>query len=179
MLTHRNNLTILGICTLAVAALAGCSTDPSVGYTTGSQYREDIKTVAMQMFGRGKDVYRRQLEFRLTEAVVKRVQQDTPYRIGKSDTADTELRGEIRSVYQQILHYNPDTGRPREMEVVFRISFTWTDLRTGEVLAHDDNLLVFATYIPQDPFNESFFDGSEDLINRAASRIVESMEAPW
>ena len=42
----------------ATALAAGCSQDPTQGYTLQSQYRPDIRTVAVDVFTRGKDIYR-------------------------------------------------------------------------------------------------------------------------
>ena len=42
-----------------------------------------------------------------------------------------------------------------------------------------DNFQVSGTYIPTPPFNESFFQGSEDIINKAARLLVEQMESDW
>jgi hypothetical protein len=161
----------------ALAAVCGCSQDPTKGYTTQSQYVEDVKTVAVPMWLRGKNVYRQGLEMRLTEAIVKRLEMDTPYKVTDKSRADTELRGTIDLIPQRVLSYNPDTGRSREMEVTLTVSFTWTDLRSGKVLAQRRDLRQAATYIP--PLSEDFFHGSEDAINRLARRVVEHMEADW
>jgi hypothetical protein len=59
------------------------------------------------------------------------------------------------------------------------VSFTWTDLRTGKTLAERTNFAVTDTYLPHEPFSETYFQGSEALINRLARRIVEQMESDW
>jgi hypothetical protein len=168
---------------LSLAALAmllgGCSLDPKCGYTTQSQFTDDVKTVYAPIWTRGKDVYRRDIEMRVTEAVQKRVAQNTPYRLANKGCADTELSGEIVEITQQVIAYNPDTGNPREMEITFLVNFAWKDLRTGKTIMEKKHFHVSGTYIPQAPFDEDFFQGSEDVINRLAQRVVEQMEAPW
>jgi rubredoxin len=166
------------LCALCGYVFPGCSGDPSKGYTTNSMFSDTIKTVAVSMFDRSKDVYRRDVEIRLTEAIQKRVQQNTPYRLAKRGRADSELTGELVKISQQVLSYNGVTGQPNEMEAVFTINFTWKD-RHGNVLVKRDNFQVSGTYIPGDPFNETFFQGGEDIINRAAKLIVEQMESDW
>ncbi len=158
----------------AAATSAGCG-----GYTMKNQYRGGIKTVAVPIWTRGKDVYRRGLEFRLTEALQKRIELDTPYKVVKKSQADTELTGKINLIEQRVLSKNPETGLPRELEATFTVSFTWKDLRNGEVLVERKEFRVADTYIPHRPVGEDFFQGSESLINRLARRIVETMEAPW
>jgi len=169
----------------SAVAWSGCATDPTQGYTTTSQYVQSVDSVAVPMWLRGKQVYRRGMEFRLTEAIVKRIQQDTPYKITKRSRADTELRGTIDSISQRVLSVNPDTGSPRETEITINVSFTWTDLRSGDVLA-EDSLHQAGSYLPAQPVEafrrrpeQDFFQGSEDVVNRLAERIVEYMEAKW
>jgi hypothetical protein len=153
---------------------SGCS-----GYTTSDQYRPGIKTVAVDMWGRGKDVYRRELEMRLTEAVVKRIEQDTPYKVTTKARADTLLTGSIDEVAQRTLNFNTDTGLPRETEITFTVSFVWKDLRSGQTLVEKKGMQVSGRYTRQDPLMEDFFQGSENVINRLARQVVEKMEQPW
>jgi len=166
----------LGILT---AAMPACNSDPTKGYTTQSQYRRGISSVAVPIWTRGKGVYRRGLEFRLTEALQKRIAFDTDYTVTVKQRADTELTGTIEQIVQRVLSFNPDTGLAREMEMTITVSFTWTDLRSGKVLLERSNFRVAGTYIPPAPLGEDFFQGSEDVVNELARRIVEQMEADW
>jgi len=159
---------------LAAAVTAGCGP-----YTMKDQYRSGVKTVFVPTWTRGQKVYRRDLEQDLTEAIQKSIEQYTPYKVTSKDRADTELRGRIVRIEQRVLTKNPDTGRPRELEQTFVVAFTWKDLRTGKILEERSELRVAGTYIPHRPFREDFFHGSQDVINRLARRIVETMEAEW
>jgi hypothetical protein len=162
-----------------VVWIAGCSSDGRGGYTTSSQYRPGIQTVAVDVWGRGKDVYRRDIEMRVTEAVVKRIEQDTPYKVTVKSRADTLLVGTIDSVEQRTLSFSTDTGLPRETELMFTISFVWKDLRTGKTLVEKKAMTVSGRYTREDPITEDFFQGSENVINRLARQVVEQMEQPW
>jgi hypothetical protein len=157
----------------------GCSSDPNTGYTMDPPFRKQFKTVHVPIWARGKDVYRRELEFRVTEAVQKRVQAYTPYRLASKGRADTELTGSLDEVVQRPLSINPNTGYAREIEVTFIVSFKWVDIATGRILAEETNFRVSGTYYPIGPLNEDFFQGSEDVINRLAERVVEHMEIPF
>jgi hypothetical protein len=161
------------------AVLAGCSGDPTEGYSFDSLYRTDIKSVAVPMWDVGQDVYRRELQTRLSEALVKRIEMDTPYKVTTAARADTELRGKIDVVSQRVLSYVPSSGEPREIEMTFIMSFTWKDLRTGKIIAEKQKLEVSDTYITQSPLESDFFQGSEKVINECARRVVEQLEAPW
>ena len=164
---------------ILLTSLAGCNVDPSVGYTTANQYRPGIRSVSVPIWTRGKDVYRRELEMRLTEAIVKRIETDTPYKVTTRARADTLLTGRIDEIVQQVMSTNPDTGRARELELTIEVSFTWKDLRTGEILVDRENFRIARPYIVDEPIAEDFFEGSAYLINQLAKRIVEQMEAEW
>lgn len=169
--TH--GLFIMALLAWSAAEMIGC------GYTMTPPYPANVRTVAVPIWLRGKDVYRRELEFHLTEAVQKRIELDTPYKVTERSRADTLLEGSIDRIDQRVLSWDRDTGRPKEMEMTLVLSFTWTDLRDGRTLAKHSNFPVTATYIPHDPLREDFFQGSEDVLNRAAKRIVEQMESKW
>ena len=157
----------------ALVPLGGC------GYTVGQLHPENVESVAVDVFGRGRNVFRRNLESRLTEAVVKRITSDTPYRISTKSRADTLITGRIENVSQRVLGGDPTTGLPREKELTLIVSFTWTDLRTGRKLREVRSMPVAGTYSPRDGINQDFFQGSEDVINDAAKRIVEQLERTW
>ena len=158
---------------LLTMLLGGC------GYTVDSPFPDDVRTVSVPVFQRGKGVFRRDIEMELTEAVKKRLTLDTPYRLAGRDEADTELTGEIHAIEQQILYWNTNTGHPREMAVTYDVSFKWTDLRTGEIRARRDHMRVMVTRISDEPFNQTFFQSQEEMVNQLAKRIVEYLESDW
>ncbi|MBN1941973.1 MAG: hypothetical protein JW849_01650 [Phycisphaerae bacterium] len=164
---------------LLVALACGLIGCEPMGYTARNAYRKNIRTVAVPIWTRGKDIYRREVEIRLTEAIAKRVELDTPYKITNRQKADTLLTGTIDKIEQATTSFNPDTGVPREIAVTFHVSFQWEDLRSGAILVKKEDFPVSAVYLPTAPFNEDFFLGSEDLMERLARRIVETMEADW
>jgi hypothetical protein len=178
-----NDRTKLAVACSALAMLcilAGCDSNATLmGYTAQNQYRTGVQTVAVPMWKRGKEVYRRDLETRLTEALIKRIELDTPYKVTLKDRADSILTGTIDQITQSTLSMNTDTGQPREIQITFLVTWTWKDLRSGQMLAERKRYRYSCVYLPSDPYNEDFFRGSEDLMDRLARRIVESMEADW
>ncbi len=178
-MTTLRNLTQLAAFALVAVAWSGCPGGNLGGYTQKSQYRTGIKTVAVPIWTRGKDVYRRGVELRLTEALQKRIELDTPYKVARKTTADTQVVGRIDLIEQQVLSFDTDTGLPREKEIIMSISFTWTDLRTGEPIVDWTTMRVAGTYRPHEPLSQDFFQGSEVVVNRIAKRIVERMEPEW
>ena len=163
----RASASALILCTLIV--VTGC------GYTTERPFPANVRSVYVEMF-QTRD-FRRELEFRLTEAVVKRIEMDTDYRIAKRQRADTVLSGELLEVQQNTLGDDFRTALPRETSATYIIRFRWQDQRNGRILAERERLAYTTTYIR--PVGESFFDGSVRGLDGAAQRIVEAMESPW
>jgi len=164
---------------VAVAGLVALMMVSGCGYKIGTLHRSGVRTIAIPVWTRGHAVYRRGIEMDLTKAVVNRIQVDTRYRITDEAKADTKLVGQLKNVSQRPLSINTDTGRARAMEATFTVSFKWIDLRTGEVLAKRDNFDVRGEYIRESPFSETFFTGSQAVIDDAAQRIVEQLEEGW
>lgn len=167
---------------LAVAALAcpwGCSSDGHSGYTMESPYRHGISTVAVPIWQRGSKEFRRDIEIQLTDALVKTIQAETPYRIVDRTKADTILEGTLVRITQHVLSFDPNNAQAREIEITMIVDFTWKDLRTGRILAEKKNFRASSTYIPLEPFSEDFFLGNQDVLNKIALRIVEQMQEPW
>ena len=161
-----------------LALAAGCHADPTQSYTLASQYPSDVRTVSVKMFTRGPNIYRRELEIRLTEAVVKAIEFYTPYKVVLDETADTELTGTLTGTGQQTMSMVTSVGNPREKEIVLSASICWQDLRNGEV-RRKASVRAAGSYIPPAPFREDFFQGTENAIDNLARRIVEEMEAEW
>jgi len=165
---------------LAAALAAGCNADPTQGYTTASQFRTDVQTVAVPIFRREAGEFRRNIEIRLTEAIIKHIEAQTPYKVVDRSRADTLLEGTLRWARIRPLSFDPRTGMAREVQVRLCVDFIWKDLREpGKVFAERKNFRVAADYIPQCPFSEDFFLGSEDAINKLGQRIVEQLAQPW
>ena len=82
-------------------------------------------------------------------------------------------------VDQRALSFNPREGTPRDMQIRIVVRFTWTDLRSGEILVEQNNFRAAGVYYRAEPLDEDFFLGSADAIDRLAGRIAETMEKPW
>ena len=178
---NRTSLITTVLVLMIAAVCIGCGNpDPNKGYTTTSQYRTDVQTIAVPIFRRGTYEYRRDIEFRLTEALKKQIEARTHYKLVDKSRADTLLTGVIQSVEQDVLSFNQRTGRPREVQLRVTVDFTWKDLRPpGKMIKEKKNFRVAAEYLPSAPFSEDFFDGSEDAFNKMARRIVEQLAQRW
>ena len=161
---------------LSTATMLGCgSTDPRVGYTNRSLFDESIESVDVRIFSTKE--FRRGLEFELTEALVKRIQQHTPYKVLRGPQADSVLEGQLVAVRQAVLADQYASGLPAEKQQQMVVNFTWKDRRSGRILAEAEGVRVAAEYTP--PVGEDFYTGQQELMNEMAAKIVTRMREPW
>ena len=161
---------------LLAATLMGCgNVDPKVGYTSRSLFDENIKSVEVRIFSTKE--FRRGLEFELAEALVKRIEADTPYKVLKGSRADTLLEGQLIRVSQAVLADLYDSDLPAEKQQQLVVDFTWKDLRSGQILAGERSVRVVAEYAP--PVGENFFSGQQELMDEMARKIVNRMRQSW
>lgn len=165
-----------GFVALICAFLAGC------GYTIGNGFGPEVRSVAVPVFR--NDTFRRNIEFQLTEAVQKEIQNRTPYVLAKGLNADTRLTGEIVQVRKDVLGENRFDD-PRELQLTVKVRVTWEDLRTGQVLATQEvpispeeiPVVGQAEFAPE--MGHSLATATDDSVNRLARRIVNMMETAW
>lgn len=166
---------------LASGCLLGLVTS-GCGYTVGNAFNHDLKTVSVPIFE--NDTYRRGLEYQLTEAVQKEIQNRTPFRLAQGSDADTRLTGRIVQVRKDVLGENNDDD-PRQLQLSIMIRVTWENLRTGEVLATQEvpvapeaiPLQTQAGFAPE--LGQSQATATQIAVNQMAKQIVNLMEVPW
>lgn len=145
------------------------------GYQNGWLHRSDVQTVYVEMFDTKS--FRRGYEFTLTDAICKRIESQTPYKIvSDRDRADTVLSGEM-ATHNMVLSQDRYTGRPLEFESGMAVVVTWKDLRTGRLLIDREQVAASATYSEQ--LGQDIDYSLNRAANKAAVRIVELMEIPW
>ena len=156
---------------LAAMFLAGTG----CGYSAKRPFPEKIQTIHVKMFQSRE--FRRDLEFELTEALVKRINMDSPYKVAPLRTADSVLTGEILEVRNRTIGDDFETQLPRETASSIIVAFRWKDLRNGKILVERERFLHTTTYIP--PVGETFAKGMVRGLDRMAEAIVETLESPW
>jgi hypothetical protein len=161
-------------CTLLV--LGGC------GYTVGAPFSPEIRSVHVPVFKSGSN--RRFLEYQLTEAVQKQIQQRSHFRLVKEPEADTILTGRIVDLRKSALGQTQNSDA-RELQVNLQVEVTWEDRRTGEILNQQRvplppemlQLAAQAEFAPE--VGQSLATGDQTAIDRLARNIVDMMEQPW
>jgi hypothetical protein len=150
---------------------------------TASLYPADISSVHVPIFE--SDSFRRNLGERLTEAVCKRIEAESNYKVVRSGVADSTLRGRIIHDRKRVLIENRNDD-VREVETSLYVQVTWTK--------SDGTLIAQNVLIPVDPAltvdvvglssvvpetGQSIATGHQKAIDRLAAQIVGMMEAPW
>ena len=164
---------------LFLAAFSGCA-----NYRVGarSAYAPDIHTVYVPMIQ--SNSYRRYLGEWLTEAVIKRIEDRTPYKVVNSTEADSVLHVRIISDTKQML-MESFTDEPRELQFNMQVSANWIN-RNGEPLGQPVNVPLPPVLNPVDESSNIFAElgqsvttGEMQDVQRLAVQIVSMMEAPW
>ena len=171
LMSKRIHLQALRTLTVVVgiSLLSGCS------YSTQRPFRTDIQSIHVEMFHSRE--FRRELEFRLTESIVKRIELDTPYRIAPRKSADALLTGELIKVENRTFGNDFDTDLPREIGSTMVVRYRLKDMRNGEILVERHRFVYQSSYIP--PVGETFIQGMTRAVDGLAEHIVESMETGW
>jgi hypothetical protein len=158
------------------AILSGCGKGTFAGYSNQWLYPQDVSTVYVEMFD--SKSYRRDHEYDLTDAICKRIEAHTPYKIVTDrDLADTVISGQITSIGARTLSIERNVGRPLEREAIVNVQLTWKNLKTGEILINNQSLSAAGAY---STFMGQTFDYAADLaVNEAAKKVVELMEDKW
>lgn len=151
--------------------LSGCA-----GYTNESLYSNEVRTVYVEMFD--NTTFYRDLEYTLTDAIAKRIETDTPYKIvSNKNTADTIISGKITSMSSSALTLDRDTGRPLEHLAEVTAKFDWKNLKTGQYIVQDCSVTSSWGYSHFQ--GQSFDNASKVAANKLAERIVEQMQSGW
>jgi hypothetical protein len=159
------------------AWLCGCASSPTEGYAVGSSFRDDVGTVAVPIFT--NRTFSRDIEFELTDAVIKELQRMTPYRIAGEARADTVLEGVITRVELDRLSQSRGTGLTEEGVVRVTIDFEWKDLRNGHTLLSREEFTGQALFVPSAPSREPIELGQFAVVQQMARDIVSEMRSDW
>ena len=158
-------------CSVLVFGLCGCS-----GYTNQSLYPQDVQSICIEMFD--NESFQRGVEYELTDALAKRIEAQTPYKIvSDKDRADAVISGKITSAATAVLTAERQTGRALEKEIGITAVVNWKNLRTGQLLL--DNKKVSASAGFSEWQNQGVDYASTLAANKLAQRIVEEMEIEW
>ena len=179
--THRTKLhsntshrLLMLLTMLLPLALSGCSR--MFGYSDESLFPKDIKSVRLEMFD--NQTFRRGTEYELSDALAKRIESDTPYKIVTSaNRADSVISGRITAIRESALSVDRELGNVLERELQIVAVVNWKNPNTGEFLIERETVRASATYTGRQ--NQGFQYASALAANKLAEKIVELMETKW
>lgn len=168
-----------------------------LGYSTAPRHTACVRTIRVPLFK--NRTYVRGLEVELTEAVVQRINQITPWRVVQSGDADAELLGTIVAVVKRpILMNELNEVREADLALGVEIEFRTTrgdllilapqpespppvDAPTSPVLPPGAPRTVFiqrsAPFVPE--LGQSYATARSKVVKEMAVQIVDVLEDPW
>ncbi|MEM9295269.1 MAG: LPS assembly lipoprotein LptE [Planctomycetota bacterium] len=152
--------------------LSGCA-----GYTTQEVYPEQYQSVAVPVLE--NRTARVGAERAVTEALIKEIEQRTPYRVTSPGTAQTLLTGTLVGLEDDLLSRTRVGGVPQELETTVTIDFVWRDLRTGEVLVSRSGFSAVGRYSPTRQLGERPEIGLSAAVQQLARDVVSSLRKDW
>ena len=159
---------------LFTSGLSGCA--EISGYSNESLFPQDVDSVCLEMFD--NQTFRRGTEYELSDALSKRIEVETPYKIVSSrDRADSVISGQIVSIAELALSIERETGHVLEKEVEMKALVNWKNLKTGELLIDNQSVSASASYSEYQ--KQDFTYASSLAANNLARKIVELMERKW
>lgn len=157
---------------LAGVLMAGC------GYSLRPPVNPSVHTVFVPVFQ--SNVFQRDLNFKLTEAVIKEIETRTPFKVvGRPEDADTTLAGQVFFADKNIILENPN-NLPRQLNAQLNINVRWIDNRSGD-LRKTDNLtqVMESAFFYPELGDTAQATGYQKVIDKLARDIVNMMEDPW
>ncbi len=172
---HENRPVVVMLCSCLLAlSLCGCAN--FAGYSNESLFPENVESVRLEMFD--NQTFRRGVEYELSDALAKRIEVETPYKIVTSaDRADTVIGGQIVSIGELALSIDRDLGTVLESEVQLQAVVHWKNLKTGELMIDHRTVMASASFSALQM--QDFKYASSVAANNLARKIVELMEGSW
>ncbi|MDR0521517.1 MAG: LPS assembly lipoprotein LptE [Planctomycetaceae bacterium] len=154
-----------------------------LGYQAGapSLFGQDVKTVYVPVFE--SDPTRRHLAERITEAVCKRIEERTPYKIVSQTAADSILEGRIAEKTQTVSLIDANND-PRQKSDTLSVEVRWMPRNARHPASKpawnsSENALISVSEYRVAEFGHSQLTSEQNQINRIADKIAAMMENNW
>ncbi|MEO1585113.1 MAG: LPS assembly lipoprotein LptE [Planctomycetota bacterium] len=162
---------------LASSLSSACAANPRDGYALASPYDASITTVAVPVFD--NTTMRTGIEAQLTDALIKELQRETPWRVSQSETADAVIQGRITNARLIRLSQQTGVGLVQEQGVQLSVAFEFVDNRTGHTILERRGFSAIASFVPAQPSGERLSVGLRGSAELLASDIVSELANAW
>lgn len=161
------------------ASVCGCA---AYQFGPRSLFRDDIRTVHVPVAR--NDTFRHDLGPRLTEAVIRRIELRTPYKVTGDPAADSTLSMRITGQAKAVLTESASDD-PRALDAIVSALISWNDRNGTPILQNQlsletslgTELVQGARMVPE--AGQSIQTSLQDSIDDLADRIVSQMELRW
>jgi hypothetical protein len=119
------------------------------------------------------------LETKVTNAVVDRFILDGNLKIGRPESADLMLEGDIVKYQRDALQYTDNNEDVKEYRVILFVNIVLKDVRTEKISWQENNFAGESTYYTQGSLAKSESSAVEAAISDLARRIVERVVESW
>ena len=160
-----------------LAALGACSSDPTAGYANVSPHRSDMSSISVPIFN--NLTHHHGAETLLTQALARRIQRQTPWKLTAGAQADSTLTGTIVAIELERLGQDRITGLGNEMAVDIAVDFRWVDNRTGEPIVARRNFRGSATFVPAQGVREPIETGLQGAVESLAESMIAELRTDW
>ncbi|WP_235908861.1 LPS assembly lipoprotein LptE [Roseiconus nitratireducens] len=161
------------------ASVCGCA---AYQFGASALYPPGIATVHVPVVR--NETFRPDLGIRLTEALVKEIEQRTPYKVVSNPNADSVLRCTIVYESKSVLT-ETENDDPRALDATVSVAANWTArdgrrLMMNSLATGQDDATGFSQsvrFVPE--AGQSISTATQDAIDQLARRIVSQMENRW
>ena len=149
------------------------------GYHVGPVTKHEFKSIAVPVFR--NTTLQPQIEAQISNAIIRRIQQDGSLRIEPEPRADVVLKGSITKYNRESLRsLRTDTGVPREFEITITVHVEAIDRRTGETVLRltevEGKSDVFIGEDQQSAEEQALPLIADDIAKRVTGLLVESWQ---
>lgn len=168
------------VCVMSLAfviAMSGC------GYTRKTVLARNIKTIYVETVKNKLDAemlyaYQPGLEMDITNAVIKRLQQDGTLKVVKEKNADAILKTDLVSLEQEGLRFTALEGVSQyRLFIVVRLKLV--DAKTGDVIWEEPNFSGDTEYYVTTVTEIGSQKASVDAVHRLAYNIADRITEDW
>lgn len=184
--SRRRTFAFLGAVVVAVASTVSLTLCGCAGYNVGPRglYDDKIETIFVPTVE--ADTYRAAFGERLTEAICKKITEQTPYSLAGPDEADATLSARLVSETQSVSafnRYNDTRQKSANLSVVAVLRTRRGDVVLSEtaplLLTSDGGANVSSQGYLVAEMGQSNATAQQEAIDKIADQIVGLLESGW